>query len=122
MNNSLFGKQIENVESYKDTRIANNEEKAKKFVSKVTLKNWHILSEFTTLYELRKFSVLLDKPITIGFMILEIAKFEMNIHYDRLKEIFDENMSLLYTDTDSFKLLIKNTNPYALKKTQTRTL
>ena len=116
MNNSLFGKQIENVESYKDTIIANNEEKAKKFASKVTLKNWHILSEFTTLYELRKSSVLLDKPITIGFMILEIAKFEMNIHYDRLKEIFDENTSLLYTDTDSFKLLIKNTNPYELKK------
>ena len=29
MNNSVFGKQIENVEGYKDTRIANNEQKVK---------------------------------------------------------------------------------------------
>ena len=34
---------------------------------------------------MKKSSDLLDKPITIGFTILEIAKLEMNIHYDRLK-------------------------------------
>ena len=60
---------------------------------------------------MRKPSVLLDKPITIGFTILEIAKLEMNINYDRLKEIFGDNMCLLYTDTDPLKLLIKNTSP-----------
>ena len=38
----------------------------------------------------------------------------MNIHYDRLKEIVVDNMQLLYTDTDSLKLLIKNTNPVEL--------
>ena len=38
----------------------------------------------------------------------------MNIHYDRLKEIFGNNTRLLYTDTDSLKLFIKNTNPYEL--------
>ena len=49
-------------------------------------------------------------------MILDIAKFEMNIHYDRLKEEFGNNMMLLHTHTDSFKLLIKNCDPYKLKK------
>ena len=53
-----------------------------------------------------------NKPISTGFMILKIAKFEMNIHYDRLTRIFSDNISLLYTDTDSLKLLIKITNPY----------
>ena len=59
--------------------------------------------------------VLLDKPIIIGFTILEIAKLEMNTHYDRLKEIFGDNMRLLYSDTDSLKLLIENMNPYKLE-------
>ena len=39
----------------------------------------------------------------------------MNIHYDRLKEIFGDNMRLLYSDTDSLKLLIENMNPYKLE-------
>ena len=45
-NNSLFGKQIEDNENYKDTWITDNEEKAKNFAPKITLKNWHILSEY----------------------------------------------------------------------------
>ena len=104
MKNANFGKEIENVRKYKDTRIAN---KANKITSKVTVNNWHILSEFVTLYQMKKSTVLLDKPIIIGLTILEIAKLEMNIHFDRLKEIFDDNMQLLYTETDSLKLLIK---------------
>ena len=63
---------------------------------------------------MRKPSVLLDKAIIIAFTILKITKLEMNIHYDRLKEIFEDNIRLLYTDTDSLKLLIKNINPYKL--------
>ena len=46
----------------------------------------NILSEFTTLCEFRKSHVLFNKPIIIGFTILEIAKFEMNIQYDRFKK------------------------------------
>ena len=82
MKNANFGKEIENVRKYKDTRIAN---KANKITSKVTVNNWHILSEFVTLYQMKKSTVLLDKPIIIGLTILEIAKLEMNIHFDRLK-------------------------------------
>ena len=81
--NSLFRKQIEDPEKYKDTRIANNEEKAKKFASRITLKNCNFLSEYVTLYELSKHNVLFDKPLSIGFMILEIAKYEMNIIHDK---------------------------------------
>ena len=36
----------------------------------------------------------------------------MNIHYDRLKEIFSDNRCLLYTGTDILKLSIKNMNSY----------
>ena len=115
MNNANFGKQIENVRKYKDTRIANNAGKAKKLASKVTLNNWHILSEFLTLHEMKKSNVLLNKPITVGFMILETAKLWMNIYYDTLKEKFNDKMQLLYIDTDSLKFFIKGTNPYEWK-------
>ena len=57
-----------------------------------------------------------DKPITTGFLTLEIAKLLMNNYYDKLKNNFGDNMELLYTDTDSFKLLTKNCNLYELKK------
>ena len=63
---------------------------------------------------MKKFTLLLDIPIITGITILEIANLEMNIHYDRLKEIVSDNMQLLFTDTDSLKLLIKNTNPVEL--------
>ena len=86
MKNANFGKQIQNVRKYKDTRIANNVDKSKKLASKVTLNNWHILSDFVTLYEMKKSNVTLDKQIIIGFMIREISKLEMNIHYERLKK------------------------------------
>ena len=56
---------------------------------------------------MKKFTLLLDIPIITGITILEIANLEMNIHYDRLKEIVSDNMQLLYTETDSLKLLIK---------------
>ena len=115
MSNANFGKQIENVRKYLYWQFyANNVDKAKKITTKVTLNECHILSENVNLCDMRKPSVLLDKPIIIGFTILEIAKLEMNIHYDRLKEFVGDNMRFLYTDTDSLKLLIKNINPYKL--------
>ena len=92
MNNSIYGKQNENVKKYKDTRIANNEDKAMKLASKATLNNWHILSELVTFYEMKKSNTPINKPIIIGFMILEIAKLEMNIYYNRLTEKFKGKM------------------------------
>ena len=38
------------------------------------------------------------------------------------KNNYGDNMMLLYTDTDSFKLLIKTCNPYELKKIWIRRL
>ena len=111
MSNSNFGKETENVRKYKDTRIANNDDKAKKIATKITFNECHILSENFTLNDMRKPNVLLDKPIIIRFTILEIAKVEMNIHYHRLKQIFGDNLQLLYTDTDGLKVSVDTIFP-----------
>ena len=86
--NSLFGKQIEYVESYRDTKLANDLEKPKKFALKITLKDWKQLDENVILHMFNKPDILYDKPIMIGFLMLEIAKYEMKIIYDRLKQTF----------------------------------
>ena len=52
-NNANVGKQIENIRKYKDTRIANNVDEAKKTATKVTLNHWYIFSEKLTLYEMK---------------------------------------------------------------------
>ena len=36
------------------------------------------------------------------------------MNYERLKEVYEDNMHLFYTDTDSLELLIKAINPYKL--------
>lgn len=55
---------------------------------------------------MRKGSVLLDKPIAVGFAILEKSKAIMYEHYFRLKKHFGDSMELIYMDTDSLKLQI----------------
>ena len=50
----------------------------------------------------RKSSVFLDKPITVGFCILDISKLLMyDFHYNTIKRQYGNRATLLFTDTDS---------------------
>lgn len=106
ISNSGFGKLMENVKRYKVIRIVNNPVKGKKSAAKTTYKDIYPLSETVALYVMRKGSVLLDKPIAVGFAILEKSKAIMYEHYFRLKKHFGDSMELIYMDTDSLKLQI----------------
>ena len=47
--------------------------------------------------------VTLNKPISVGFAILEMSKLIMyQFYYDYLKPKYGDNCTLLFTDTDSF--------------------
>ena len=105
-------RQSENNQKHKDVRFANSPDKAKKIASKVTIDSSCILSEYINMYNLKKLSTILDKPMHVGFTILETSKYEIFLNYDRLKNVSGYNMQHLYTDTDSLRLLTKNTNPY----------
>ena len=56
--------------------------------------------------------ILLDKPIYLGFAILELSKLHMyETYYDTLQPYFgQENLQLHYMDCDSFVLSIKSEN------------
>ena len=63
-------------------------------------------------YVFKKNEVLMDKPIYLGFAVLEISKLHMYETYnDELQPYFGpENIQLHYMDTDSFILSVNRKN------------
>ena len=112
MINALFGKQMENVFNYRDFRIVKDASKARQLNSKVNFHDAKKISNNVLLFEMTIISVLLNKPIQVGFTILEISKVIMHKIWMELKEIFGDRIMLMYTDTDSFKVNIESEDAY----------
>ena len=68
--------------------------------------NFHSITQFSdelVAIQLDRVSSLYDKPIYLGFCVLELSKWKMyEFHYDFMKAKFQKNLSLNYMDTDSF--------------------
>ena len=68
--------------------------------SKPTCVNWKIFENNLAAIHEEKISLPLNKPIYVGFTVLEISKWKMNnFHYNFMIRKF--NTRLLFTDTDS---------------------
>ena len=64
--------------------------------------------------EMKKREVYMNKPIYLGQSILDISKMLMyEFWYDYLKPMYDKNIKLCYTDTDSFIFLVKTDDFYS---------
>ena len=59
-------------------------------------------------YVFRKTEVVMDKPIYLGFGVLELSKFHMyETYYDKLQQyIGEKKLHLHYMDTNSFNLSV----------------
>jgi hypothetical protein len=102
MNNSVFGKTMENVRNRVDIRIVNDEKKWNKLAKKHNFKSVTIFSENLVAVHMRRTSVKLVKPIYLGMSILDISKTLMyNFHYNYIKPKYGNDAELLFTDTDS---------------------
>ena len=62
---------------------------------------------------MKKIKVKMNKPIYLGFSILEVSKTLMyEFLYDYMKSKYGEKARLCYTDTDSFIVYIKTKEFY----------
>ena len=61
-----------------------------------------------SLYKFDKEKTVFDKPIYLGFSVLELSKLLMyELYYHKLQPYYKNNVKLHYMDTDSFILSIK---------------
>ena len=94
-------------------RIITKQSQLDKIQAKPHLKRWEVLQEELALAELQRSVVRLDRPIYVGFSVLEESKVHMyRFHYQIMKPQYPD-ISLLFTDTDSLCYLIQTEDLYA---------
>ena len=108
MNNSVFGKTMENVKNRIDLRLAVDEKKIRKLQTKLQFKQSKEIDGLHLIEMYRK-EAIYDKPIYIGTSILDLSKVcMMDFHYNVIQENFENSCSLAYSDTDSLAYSIKH--------------
>ena len=77
MNNSVFGKTMENIRKHKDISLMTNQEAYLKGAMKANLKSGIRFSENLMGCEMGKIRVVMSKPIYLGQAVLYLSKIIM---------------------------------------------
>ena len=114
MNNSVFGKTMENIRNRVDVKLVNTKEKLRKLVAKPNLKSPpKIFSENLVSVHMRKTSLTMNKLVYLGMCILDLSKTIMyDFHYNYIKSKYADKAKLLFTDTDSLMYEIETEDFY----------
>ena len=103
MNNSGFGKTIENVRKHREIKLVRTDEKRNKLVSEPDYHTRKVFSENLLAIEMKNAQVKMNKPAYLGMSILDISKTLMyKFWYDYFKPKYGDRAKLCYTGTDSF--------------------
>lgn len=114
LNNSLYGKTCENVFKYRQFKVIQQEEDETTGQINEGLANAKnfIAYDDSFLIEEDKTEIILNKPIQIGFTILEFAKREIYEFIAVIQDELGDNVIPMYTDTDSIMFLCNFTEPW----------
>ncbi|XP_071056426.1 uncharacterized protein [Onthophagus taurus] len=126
MNNAVFGKTMENVDKRVDVRLVTSWDDirsgetagrprlgARSLIAKLNFKSVKVFTETFSAIQMERLHVVYDKPLYVGFTVLELSKLLMyDFYYDFLKPKYGEDVQLCYMDTDSFTVLIKSDDVY----------
>jgi len=113
MNNSVFGKTMENIRNRVNIKLITSKSEAKKLTNQPNFKSFTIFSENLIAVHMNVVKLKFDKPIYLGAAILDISKTLMyDFHYGYIKPKYNENAQLLFTDTDSLMYHVKTKDFY----------
>ncbi|XP_044019455.1 uncharacterized protein LOC122859838 [Aphidius gifuensis] len=115
--NAIYGKTLESVRTRKSIKLVQKyggRGGARFYISKPNFHS-HLIIDDLVIIEMKPTSILFDKPIYLGFSILEMSKTYMyDFHYNFIKPEYGDKVKYLYGDTDSAVYHIFSHNPYDL--------
>ena len=113
MNNSVFGKTMENIRNRVNIKLVDMGEQFKKLAAKPNYESRKIFNENLVSVHMKKTSLTMDKPVYLGMSILDLSKTLMfDFHYKYIKPKYSKQAKLLFTDTDSFLYEIQTEDFY----------
>ena len=113
MNNSIFGKTMENLLKRVDVRLVTNEKKLDKLTSKPSYVSSKIFNENLMAVHKVKETLTLNRPAYLGMCILDLSKMLMyDFHYNYIKKKYNNGARLLFTDTNSLTYEIEAEDVY----------
>ena len=113
MNNSVFGKTIENIRKRQNIHLIDNRKKAVKLSSKPNFDRCTIFDRNLIAVHMKNTEVYFGKPVYVGQAILDLSKTLMfNFHYNYIRKKYHNKAELLFTDTDSLMYQIKTKDFY----------
>ena len=102
MNNSVFGKTMENIRKHRNIKFVTNQEAYLKLVMKPNFESGVLFGGNLMGCEMRKIIVVMNKPIYLGQSILNLSQIVVyEFNYDYMKQKYPEGLTLCYMDTES---------------------
>ena len=113
MNNSVFGKTMEDVRNHRDIRVITTDKRKSILASELNYHSTKYISKDLLIMEMKKTEVRMNKPVYLGQAILDISKTLMyEFWYDYIKPKYGDKARLCYMDTDSFIMLVQTHDFY----------
>ena len=113
MNNSVYGKTMENVKKRSNIYLETDPDHLLRQVAKPTYVSHKIFHENLVALHMKKKILKLDKPSYVGMCILDLSKVLMyDFHYNIIKKKYGDRAMLLFTDTDSLCYHIQTDDVY----------
>ena len=113
MNNSVFGKSMENIRKHRNIKLVTNKDQYLHTVMKPNFKSGVFFGKNLIGCEMGRIKVIMKKPVYLGQVILDLSKIVMyEFHYDYMTPKF-KDPQLCYMDTDSLIYNIKTEDIYA---------
>ena len=104
MNNSVFGKTMENTRNHRDIKLVTIDKRRKRLISEPNYYLHKRFSDHLMAIEMKKTRVKMTKPLYLGMYESKILMYEFLVDY--IKQNYGDKAKLCYTDTDSFIIYI----------------